>query len=137
MKLLKLPGEHAELEAGRLADAAGTLSRRATAAGTATTSFVRLARRGFAKAVRPFGARKMTVFAVRLALKFRPWMVSGCRTLTRIGRTRVIDGFEAFLPVAPDAAGALTSRAVADSASRQMVKRRRIAIPLSTVPVAD
>ena len=38
-----------------------TVSRRATAAGTRTTSLVRLARRGFANAVRPLFARKMTV----------------------------------------------------------------------------
>jgi hypothetical protein len=49
----------------------------------------------------------------------------------------VIDGFDAFTPVAADAAGALTSRAVADRMSRQMVKRRRIAIPLSTVLIGD
>ena len=54
-----------------------------------------------------------------------------------IGSGDTMDGFDAFAPVAPEATGALTSRAVADSASRQMVKRRRISIPLSTDPVAD
>ena len=44
-----------------------TVSRRATEAGTRTTSLVVLARRGLAKAVRPLFARKMTV------LLFGPW----------------------------------------------------------------
>ena len=79
----------------------------------------------------------MTVFADRFVLKLRPRMVSRLPTLTRIGRTRVMDGFDAFAPVAAGAADGLTRRAVADRASRQMVKRRRIAIPLSTVMVGD
>jgi hypothetical protein len=80
---------------------------------------VRLARRGLANAVRPDAERKMTVFFFRVVLKLRPRIVSTLPTLMRIGVTRVIAGF--FLALAADAAGALTSRAVADSASRQMM----------------
>ena len=103
-------------------------SRRVTAPGTTTTSLLRDARRGFANAERPFGARKMTVFALRSALKFLPWIVSRAPTLMRIGTTRVMEGLAAFF-LAAGAAGTLTTRAVADSASRQMMKRRRIALP--------
>ncbi len=88
-----------------------------------------------ANAERPFGARKITVLAFRRGLKFLPTIVSLAPTLMRIGITRVIEGLATFFLVA-GAAGGLTSRAVAERASRQMVKRRRIAYPLSTVPVA-
>src|ERR687892_1326248 len=103
-------------------------SRRATALGTTTTSFLRDARRGFANAERPLGARKMIVLAFRSDLKFLPRMVSRAPTLIRIGITRVMEGVDAFF-LAAGAAGTLTTRAVADSASRQMMKRRRIALP--------
>ncbi len=129
VKLLNLPASTRSLSRVGFGLLSVPASRRDTAPGTTTFSFPRLARRGFAKAERPFGARKMTVFAERSDLKFLPVMVSVPPTPTRIGRTRVIEGFEAFLLSAVDAAGALASRAVADSASRQMVKRRRIALP--------
>jgi hypothetical protein len=67
-----------------------TVSRRATEAGTARTSLVRVARRGFANAVRPSDERKITVFLLRVDLKRRPVMVSVPPTLMRIGWTRVI-----------------------------------------------
>src|SRR5262245_4276822 len=69
-----------------------TRSRRATAAGTRTTSLRVVERRGFANAVRPLGPRKMTVLRLRCALKFLPVIVSTLPTLTRIGWTRVIVG---------------------------------------------
>src|SRR5215210_2114204 len=46
-----------------------TFSRRATAAGTRTTSLLLVARTGFAKAVRPLPERKIRVFLPRWALK--------------------------------------------------------------------
>jgi hypothetical protein len=69
-----------------------TVSRRETEAGTRTTSFLRVARRGFAKAVRPLLARNTTVFLPRWALKLRPEIRSIPPTATRIGWTRVIFG---------------------------------------------
>ncbi len=103
-------------------------SRRETAPGTTTTSFPRDALRGLAKAERPFGARKTTVLSFAPALKFLPRIVRRAPTLMRIGVTRVIEGLATFF-LAAGAAGTLTTRAVADSASRQMMKRRRIALP--------
>jgi hypothetical protein len=126
VKSLNLPESTRSLKRVGLGALELLATRRATAAGTATTSFVRLAWRGFAKALRPSGPRKITVFFDRVDSKFLPVIVRVPPTLTRIGRTRVIDGFDA---IAPDAVGAPTSRAMADSMSRQMVKRRRIAIP--------
>ena len=90
---------------------------------------MRAARRGLAKAVRPFGARKTTVLAFGSALKFLPTDGERVPTLMRIGVTRVIEGLAASFFLAAGAAGTLTTRAVADSASRQMMKRRRIALP--------
>ena len=65
---------------------------RSTAGGMRSTSLVRLARVGLAKAVRPPGARKITVLRVRLALKPLPRMVSVAPTLARIGETFVMPG---------------------------------------------
>ena len=112
-----------------------TVSRRATEAGTRTTSLVLLARRGFAKAVRPLFARKMMVFLRALALKCWPRIVRTLPTVTRIGVTRVIFGFGPEFFFAADATGAVARTATADSASRQMVMRRRIAIPLLSARV--
>ena len=67
-----------------------TLSRRATEAGTVSTSLREVARRGLTNAVRPSLERKMTVFLLRTALKARPVIVSTPPTLMRIGWTRVI-----------------------------------------------
>src|SRR5215213_6752584 len=67
-----------------------TLSRRATDAGTVSTSLERVARRGLANAVRPSLARKITVLFLRTDLKLRPVIVSVPPTLMRIGWTRVI-----------------------------------------------
>src|SRR5215218_2812332 len=89
-----------------------TRRRRATAAGTRSTSFVRVARTGFANAVRPSAPRKITVLRLRCALKFLPRIVSRLPTLTRIGVTRVMLGSG---EAADEAAGATTS--TADTAS--------------------
>src|SRR5215210_3065112 len=109
-----------------------TRRRRATAAGTRTTSFLVVARRGLANAVRPSGPRKMIVFLSRRALKCEPVIVTRLPTLTRMGWTRVIVGAG---PFAANAVGTTARRAA--SASRQMVRRRRMLIPLSTVRVVS
>src|SRR5687768_11688985 len=95
------------------------------------TSFLVDARRGFTKAVRPSPARKMTVFLLRAALKWRPVMVRTPPTLMRIGWTRVICGAGPFLGAAAAAAGS-TRRAAATSV-RQVVTMRRIALSLSAL----
>jgi hypothetical protein len=64
----------------------------------------------------------------RFALKFLPVIVSRLPTLTRIGWTRVMLGAG---PLAARETGAATRAAA--SAKRQMVRKRRIAKPLSTV----
>ena len=135
VNLLNLPARTRSLKRVGRGVALPPFSRRRTAAGTTTTSLVRLARRGLAKAERPLGARKMTVLAERLALKFLPRIVSVPPTLTRIGATRVIVGVLPFF-LAATAVGAATSRAAAESTSRQMETIRRMPYPLSTVWVA-
>jgi hypothetical protein len=106
-----------------------TVSRCATAAGTRTTSLPALARVGLANAVRPALERKMIVLCLRVERKCLPRMTSTWPTLMRIGATRVITGVGPdFLAVATPGTAATT--ATADSASRQVRMRRRIAIPL-------
>src|SRR5215207_1691892 len=104
-----------------------TVSRRATDAGTRTTSLVVLARRGLANAVRPLLLRKITVLPLRRALKCEPRIVSRLPTLTRIGVTRLMVGLG---PVAAPATGGTARRAAAASVM-QMMLMRRIALSLS------
>ena len=77
------------------------------------------------------------MLAERLLLKFLPLIVSLAPTLMRIGATRVISGVGPFFFLAAKAAGAVASRATAESTSRQMGTMRRMPYPLSTVLVAD
>ena len=128
------PASTAAWSRGLLATAVDGQQARETAAGTTTTSFLRLARRGLANAVRPLVERKITVFLGRLALKLRPLMVSEPPTLTRMGVTRVIDGVGSLARFFAAVAGDAASRA-RRSASRQMENRRGMPYPLSVVLV--
>ena len=90
-----------------------------------------MARRGFAKAVRPLPARKITVFLRRWALKLRPEIVSIPPTATRIGWTRVIFGVGPLRASARRAVAGTARRAAAISVKQVMVMRR-MALSLST-----